>query len=114
MERSEILTTMAELKLYGMKAAYDEIIGTAVKRRHKPTRIVGDLLTAEISENEARSIRYQITIANLTIRRSTRPWRAIWQAASSWRTGATSCWSAAPAPARPTSPAAGSSTSSTW
>ena len=25
MERSEILTTMAELKLYGMKAAYDEI-----------------------------------------------------------------------------------------
>ena len=32
MERSEILTTMAELKLYGMKAAYDEIIGTAVKR----------------------------------------------------------------------------------
>ena len=49
MERSEILTTMAELKLYGMKAAYDEIIGTAVKRQHEPTRIVGDLLTAEIS-----------------------------------------------------------------
>ena len=28
MERSEILTAMAELKLYGMKAAFDEIIGT--------------------------------------------------------------------------------------
>ena len=65
MERSEILTTMAELKLYGMKAAYDEIIGTAVKRQHEPTRIVGDLLTAEISEKQARSIRYQITIAKL-------------------------------------------------
>src|SRR3954466_8155020 len=26
MERSEILTAMAELKLYGMKAAFDEII----------------------------------------------------------------------------------------
>jgi hypothetical protein len=60
MERFEILTTMAELKLYGMKAAYDEIIGTAVKRQHEPTRIVGDLLTAEISEKQARSIRYQL------------------------------------------------------
>ena len=62
-----ILTTMAELKLYGMKAAYDEIIGTAVKRQHEPTRIVGDLLTAEISEKQARSIRYQITIAKLPL-----------------------------------------------
>ena len=67
MERSEILTTMAALKLYGMKAAYDEIIGTAVKRQHEPTRIVGDLLTAEISEKQARSIRYQITIAKLPL-----------------------------------------------
>ena len=67
MERSEILTTMAELKLYGMKAAFDEIIGTAVKRQHEPTRIVGDLLTAEISEKQARSIRYQISIAKLPL-----------------------------------------------
>ncbi len=67
MERSEILTSMAELKLYGMKAAYDEIIGTAVKRQHEPTRIVADLLTAEISEKQARSIRYQIAIAKLPL-----------------------------------------------
>jgi DNA replication protein DnaC len=67
MERSEILSTMAELKLYGMKAAYDEIIGTAVKRQHEPQRVVGDLLTAEISEKQARSIRYQISIAKLPL-----------------------------------------------
>jgi DNA replication protein DnaC len=67
MERSEILSTMAELKLYGMKAAYDEIIGTAVKRQHEPQRVVGDLLTAEISEKQARSIRYQITIAKMPL-----------------------------------------------
>lgn len=67
MERSEILATMAELKLYGMKVAYDEIIGTAVKRQHEPQRIVGDLLTAEISEKQARSIRYQISIAKLPL-----------------------------------------------
>ena len=58
---------MSELKLYGMKTAYDEIISTAVKRQHEPQRIVGDLLTAEITEKQARSIRYQITIAKLPL-----------------------------------------------
>jgi DNA replication protein DnaC len=67
MERSEILTAMAELKLYGMKAAFDEIISTAVKRQHEPQHVVGDLLAAEISEKQARSIRYQITIAKLPL-----------------------------------------------
>ena len=38
MERSEILTAMGELKLYGMKAAFDEIIATAVKRQHDHLR----------------------------------------------------------------------------
>jgi DNA replication protein DnaC len=67
MERSAILGAMSELKLYGMKAAYDEIIATAVKRQHEPQHIVGDLLTAEISEKQARSIKYQITIAKLPL-----------------------------------------------
>jgi DNA replication protein DnaC len=67
MERTEILATMAELKLYGMKAAYDEIVGVAVKRQHEPQRVVGDLLTAEIVEKQARSIKYQITIAKLPL-----------------------------------------------
>jgi len=67
MERSEILSAMAELKLYGMKTAYDEIIGPAVKRQHEPQRVIGDLLTAEITEKQARSIRYQITIAKLPL-----------------------------------------------
>ena len=65
MERSEILATMNALKLYGMKAAYDDILTTAIKRQHEPHRIVGNLLTAEISEKQARSIRYQISLAKL-------------------------------------------------
>jgi len=40
---------MAELKLYGMKAAFDEIMAAAVKRQHEPQRIFGDLLKAEIA-----------------------------------------------------------------
>jgi DNA replication protein DnaC len=58
---------MGQLKLYGMKAAYDEIIATAVKRQHEPQKIVGDLLHAEISEKQARSIKYQMTIARLPL-----------------------------------------------
>ncbi|WP_128253886.1 IS21-like element helper ATPase IstB [Falsirhodobacter deserti] len=67
MQRSQILDTMGQLKLYGMKAAYDEILTTAVKRQHEPQRVIGDLLQAEISEKRARSIRYQMTVAKLPL-----------------------------------------------
>ena len=67
MERSQILETMSGLKLFGMKAAYDEIIASAVKRQHEPQRIVGDLLAAEIAEKQARSIKYQMTTARLPL-----------------------------------------------
>ena len=67
MERSEILSAMGSLKLYGMKAAYDEVLTTAVKRQHEPQRVVGDLLAAEIAEKQARSIKYQMTIAKLPL-----------------------------------------------
>lgn len=69
MERSEILGAMGELKLYGMKAAFDEIVSAAVKRQYEPSRVVGDLLRAEISEKQARSIKYQITISKLPLAR---------------------------------------------
>lgn len=67
MERSQVLDAMSQLKLYGMKAAYDEVIATAVKRQHEPQQIVGDLLNAEINEKQARSIKYQMTIAKLPL-----------------------------------------------
>jgi DNA replication protein DnaC len=67
MERSDILAAMGSLKLYGMRTAYDEIITTAVKRSHEPQRVVGDLLAAEIAEKQARSIKYQMTLAKLPL-----------------------------------------------
>jgi DNA replication protein DnaC len=67
MERTQLFDLMGELKLYGMKAAFDEIMATAIKRQHEPQRVVGDLLTAEVSEKQARSIRYQLTIAKLPL-----------------------------------------------
>ena len=67
MERTAILDLMGALKLHGMRLAYDEVMGTAIKRQHEPPRIVGDLLKAEISEKQARSIKYQLTTAKLPL-----------------------------------------------
>ena len=58
---------MSQFKLYGMKAAYDEILATAVKRQHEPQQIIGDLLNAEITEKRVRSIKYQMTIAKMPL-----------------------------------------------
>jgi DNA replication protein DnaC len=67
MERSQLFDLMGELQLYGMKAAFDEIMATAVKRQHEPSRVIGDLLKAEITEKQARSIKYQLSIAKLPL-----------------------------------------------
>jgi DNA replication protein DnaC len=67
MERTEILDLMSELKLFGMKAAFDEVMANGVKRRHEPQQIIGDLLKAEVAEKAARSIKYQLTIAKLPL-----------------------------------------------
>jgi len=67
MERTEILDLMGKLKLFGMRAAFDEIIANGIKRRHEPQRIIGDLLKAELVDKVARSIKYQLAIAKLPL-----------------------------------------------
>jgi DNA replication protein DnaC len=67
MERTQVLELMATLKLYGMRGAYDEVMATGIKRQHEPPKIVGDLLSAEIAEKQARSIKYQLTVAKLPL-----------------------------------------------
>jgi len=60
MDRTDILDLMTKLKLFGMRAAYDEVMVTGIKRRHEPLCIIGDLLSAEIAK-------YQLTIAKLPL-----------------------------------------------
>jgi DNA replication protein DnaC len=67
MERTQIFDFMSELKLFGMRAAYDEVMAQAIKRQHEPPQVVGDLLAAEIAEKQARSIKYQMAIAKLPL-----------------------------------------------
>ncbi|WP_304610430.1 IS21-like element helper ATPase IstB [Polymorphobacter sp. PAMC 29334] len=67
MERHQILELMDDLKLAGMRQAYDEVIADAIKRQYPVQRVVGDLLQAEIADKHARSIKYQMTIAKLPL-----------------------------------------------
>jgi DNA replication protein DnaC len=69
MERHEIIDLMAELKLAGMRHAYDEVIADALKRQHPVQHVVGDLLKAEVAEKHARSIKYQMTASKLPLAR---------------------------------------------
>ncbi len=67
MERHEIMEMMAELKLLGMRLAFDEVLANGVKRQHPAQQIIGDLLASEIAEKHARSIRYQVGAAKLPL-----------------------------------------------
>lgn len=66
-ERVEILEMMGELKLSGMRAAYDEIVTAGVKRSQGVERVLAALLTTEIATKRARSINYQMGIAKLPL-----------------------------------------------
>lgn len=67
MERSEIFDMLGVLQLAGMRAAYDEIVTTGVKRQHGVEKVIGALLKAEIAAKNARSINYQMGIAKLPL-----------------------------------------------
>jgi hypothetical protein len=55
MDRSEIFDLMGALKLYGMRAAYDEVMAAGIKRQREPPHIVGDLLKADRSPKSRRA-----------------------------------------------------------
>jgi len=67
MERHQIMDLMKALQLYGMRHAFDEVIANGLKRQHPIQQVVADLLKAEIAEKQARSIKYQMTIAKLPL-----------------------------------------------
>jgi len=67
MLREEILARLAELKLKGMLAAYDELVTGGLKKRHTPERILYELLVAETAEREANSIRYRLGQARFPV-----------------------------------------------
>ena len=67
MERHEILELMSQLQLSGMRAAYDEIVTTGVRRSQGIERVIAQLLQAEIAAKQARSINYQMGLAKFPL-----------------------------------------------
>jgi hypothetical protein len=69
MERHEILEAMSELKLYGMRASFDEIAGKGLARRDEIYPLIASLIRAERTHRQARSISYRDR-ASAELRRS--------------------------------------------
>ena len=67
MERHEILEAMGELKLYGMRASFDEIAGKGLARRDELYPLIASLLRAERTHRQARSISYRIAAAKFPV-----------------------------------------------
>ena len=60
MERHQLIEAMTSLKLYGMRASFDEIAGKGLNRRDEIYPLLAGLIRAEITHRQARSINYRI------------------------------------------------------
>ncbi len=49
MERHEIMELLGQLKLAGMRAAYDEVVAAGLRAQHSSQRISGELLLAQLA-----------------------------------------------------------------
>ena len=109
MERHEILEAMSELKLYGMRASFDEIAGKGLARRDEIYPLIASLIRAERTHRQARSISYRIGGAKFPVLKDidkfvfadTPDWFVNSPLAASSTPSATQSSSAAPALAKP-------------
>lgn len=67
MSRHELIESMQNLKLFGMVAAFDEIITEGVRKNHTIHEMLDRLCKAEASERTSRSINYQMRVAKFPI-----------------------------------------------
>jgi DNA replication protein DnaC len=67
MERHEILEAMSELKLYGMRASFDEVAGKGLARRDEIYPLIASLMRAERTHRQPRSISYRIAGAKFPV-----------------------------------------------
>src|SRR5437763_5239467 len=58
---------MGQLKLAGMRAAYDEVITAGLRAQHSVQRITGELLLAQLADNRARSAAYRLGVARFPV-----------------------------------------------
>ena len=67
MERHQIIEAMTSLKLYGMRASFDEVAGKGLNRREELYPLLASLIRAEITHRQSRSINYRLSVAKFPL-----------------------------------------------
>ncbi|TWB59206.1 hypothetical protein FBZ94_105482 [Bradyrhizobium sacchari] len=112
MERTQIFDLMGELKLYGMKAAFDEVMANTIKRQHDLSASSATCATPRSTRSRPGRSSTSSPLpscrlprisppSNSKARQSTKRSSPILPAVASSLSSTTSSWSAARAPARP-------------
>jgi len=69
MLRESILKRLEELRLLGMRAAYDELLAVGQKQGYTPEKLLASLLEAEVAERSGRSLRYRLGQARFPVQK---------------------------------------------
>jgi DNA replication protein DnaC len=69
MLRENILNTLKELRLEGMRFAYDEIFAAGQRHGYTAEKLLQSLLEAELAERAGRSLRYRLSQAKFPIQK---------------------------------------------
>ena len=69
MLRENILNALRELRLEGMRSAYDEILASGQKQGYTTEKVLLSLLEAESAERAGRSLRYRLNQAKFPIQK---------------------------------------------
>jgi DNA replication protein DnaC len=67
MERQDILEAMSDLKLFGMRASFDEITGKGLARRDELYPLLASLIRAEHVHRQAKSISYRMRCSKFPV-----------------------------------------------
>ena len=67
MSRDYVMGLMKSLKFVAIPKAYDEVLATARKRKQTTETVIEQLFEIEVSERQARSIRYRMTQARFPV-----------------------------------------------
>ena len=99
----DLLTQLKDLRLYGMSEAWAEIKAEAPQRQQalSPELLLRQLINAEITDRQARSLKYQLKVAKFPIHRDlvnfkwdetplSQPHTNNWQQRNSWTMRTTS------------------------
>lgn len=67
MLREQLLAALKDLKLHGMRSVLDEVLVNGTRQKAIPEKVLLELLTAEQTERQMRSIRYRMGQARFPV-----------------------------------------------